>query len=137
MFATGCFSFARARWRSKRISMSALRILAMAAAPTALAYALAERVAPELGNLTASAVLGWFAWYTATRTVPGMLRSFRDEMNAARQDFRSDTAALRDQLACEREYRHRDNAAIARALNRLSRATARFETRRADSSESH
>lgn len=90
-----------------------------------VALALAESVSPELGNLTASAVLGWYAWYTATRTMPGMLRTFRDEMSAARQDFRQDCAALREQLACEREYRHRDNAAMARALNRLSRATAR------------
>jgi hypothetical protein len=91
-----------------------------------VAFVLAETVAPELGNVTASAVLGWYAWYTATRTTPGMLRSFRDEMNAARQDFRNDSAALREQLACEREYRHRDSAAIARALNRLSRATSRM-----------
>ncbi len=90
-----------------------------------MAVNFAEMLAPELGNLTASAVLGWYAWYTATRTTPGMLRSFREEMHAARQDFRTETAAQRDQLACEREYRHRDSAAIARALNRLSRATAR------------
>jgi hypothetical protein len=93
-----------------------------------VALVMAETVAPELGNFTASAVLGWYAWYTATRTMPGMLRSFRDEMHAARQDFRNDSAALREQLACEREYRHRDSAAIARALNRLSRATRRFAT---------
>ncbi|MDZ4780086.1 MAG: hypothetical protein SGJ19_07535 [Planctomycetia bacterium] len=92
---------------------------------TLMAMNLADAVAPELGNLTASAVLGWYAWYTATRTTPGMLRSFREEMNAARQDFRSETAAQRDQLACEREYRHRDSAAIARALQRLAKATAR------------
>lgn len=91
-----------------------------------VALALAEAVAPELGNLTASAVLGWYAWYTATRTMPGLLRSFREEMNAARHDFRGESAALREQLACEREYRHRDNAAIAKALNRLSRATAQL-----------
>lgn len=95
-------------------------------APAVLAVAFAESVAPELGNLTASAVLGWYAWYTSTRTVPGMLRSFREEMNGARQDFRAETAALRDQLACEREYRHRDGAAMAQALNRLSRATIRL-----------
>lgn len=105
-----------------------------------MAVNLAELVAPELGNLTASAVLGWYAWYTATRSTPGMLRSFRDEMHAARQDFRTETAAQRDQLACEREYRHRDNAAIARALNRLSRATARVNAERSPApaaAESH
>jgi len=90
---------------------------------TLLAVNLADAVAPELGNLTASAVLGWYAWYTATRTMPGMLRSFRDEMTAARQDFRNETAAQRAELAVEREYRHRDNAAIAKALNRLARAS--------------
>ncbi len=92
---------------------------------TLLAVNLADAVAPELGNLTASAVLGWYAWYTATRTTPGMLRSFREEMTAARQDFRNETAAQRAELAVEREYRHRDNTAIARALNRLAKATAR------------
>jgi len=89
-----------------------------------LAVNLADAVAPELGNLTASAVLGWYAWYTATRTMPGMLRSFREEMTAARQDFRNETAAQRAELAVEREYRHRDNAAIAKALHRLAQATA-------------
>lgn len=106
-----------------------MRLLALLLGPATLAFAIAESVAPELGNLTASAALGWYAWYTATRTVPGLLRTFREEMHAARQDFRADTAALREQLACEREYRHRDSEAIARALRQLSRASSRWDER--------
>ena len=34
---------------------------------------------PDLGNLTATAVLGWYAWHTASKSIPGIVRSFREE----------------------------------------------------------
>lgn len=75
---------------------------------------------PEIGNLTATAILGWYAWHTASRTIPGLVRAFRDEMAAERADCRSAREALHQELAAERALRHADRLAIVAAVDELA-----------------
>ena len=70
----------------------------------------------EWGNLTATAVLGWYVWHTSTRTLPALVRAFREEMAAARADFHAEQTALRMELAAERTQRHEDQQLVADAL---------------------
>jgi hypothetical protein len=70
----------------------------------------------EWGNLTATAVLGWYVWHTSTRTLPALVRAFREEMSAARADFLAEQASLRLELAAERTQRHEDQLLVAEAL---------------------
>jgi hypothetical protein len=80
---------------------------------------LADAPLPELGNLTATAILGWYAWHTASRAIPGLVQHFRDEAAAARDDFRQEREAFHEALRQEREQRHADNAAIVDTLREL------------------
>lgn len=74
----------------------------------------------EFGNLTATAVLGWYAWHTAAKTIPTILRAFRDEMAAMRTEFRTERESLHAQLTAERIQRHHDHLGLVDALNDLS-----------------
>lgn len=60
------------------------------------AYALA---APELGNFSSTAILGWYAWHTASKTIPGLVRSFREELAAERRQRQAHHEALAAMLA--------------------------------------
>ena len=75
---------------------------------------------PDLGNVTATAVLGWYAWHTATRTIPSLIENFREEMAAARYEFRAEREAMRGELSAERRERHADSAAMVGALRELA-----------------
>ncbi len=74
----------------------------------------------DVGNLTATALLGWFAWFTATRTIPSLVRSFREELKNERQEFRRDREVFREELAEERMQRHADSMGMAEALHELT-----------------
>lgn len=50
----------------------------------------------DLGNLTATGILGWYAWHTASRTIPGLVKDFRDEAREQRETFK-------EQMRIERE----------------------------------
>lgn len=75
---------------------------------------------PELSNLTATALLGWYAWHTATRTLPAMVRSFRDEMAAMRAEYGVEREAFHRELTAERVQRHADHLATIESLNELA-----------------
>ncbi len=75
---------------------------------------------PDLGNLTATAILGWYAWHTASRTIPGLLADFRAELAARRTECAADREAFRRELAEERTQRHADNLSIVETLQRLA-----------------
>ena len=79
---------------------------------------------PDVGNLTATAILGWYAWHTASKTIPGLLTSFREEMAAHREELRANAEAFRNEMTAERERRYADSMAIVRALDRLSNRLA-------------
>ena len=74
----------------------------------------------DLGNVTATAILGWYAWHTASRTIPSLVKEFRDEMAAARAENRADREAFRGELAEERHCRHADIVAVLGALKELT-----------------
>lgn len=86
-----------------------------------LAAWLAELPAPDVGNLTATAILGWYAWHTASHTLPALVRNFREELAAMRDDARSARETFRQALAEERAQRRADQAAVVEVLHTLSR----------------
>jgi Spy/CpxP family protein refolding chaperone len=61
----------------------------------------AEAASPNLpavdfGNLTSTAILGWYAWHTTTRAIPQLVADFRQELQEHREAFRRELAAERD-----------------------------------------
>lgn len=66
-----------------------------------LAQLLADAELPKLpsldfGNLTATAILGWYAWHTTTRTIPQLVADFRQELHELRETFRQELQAERE-----------------------------------------
>ena len=59
-----------------------------------LAGFLAQLPLPEVGNLTATAMLGWYAWHTVARTIPELVTNFRVELAAERSDHRAAIESL-------------------------------------------
>lgn len=53
----------------------------------------------DFGNLTATAILGWYAWHTQTRTIPKMQDDFRSAIEKQRDDFREELIAERTAIA--------------------------------------
>jgi hypothetical protein len=109
------------------LSLSCLLLAALAPAPL-----------PDVGNLSAVAILCWFAWHTATKSVPQLVTQFRDEMAetraafdaqrladreelaAMRAELMADRVAFRDELGRERDGRHDDHRAIVAVLSELT-----------------
>jgi hypothetical protein len=75
---------------------------------------------PDFGALSATAVLAWYAWHTATHTLPELVRAFREEMAALRSDCAAEREALHAGLAAEREQGHADHLLLADALRELT-----------------
>ena len=63
---------------------------------------LAQLPLPEVGNLTATAMLGWYAWHTVARTIPDLVSNFRAELSAERADHRAAIESLCRELAALR-----------------------------------
>ncbi|MBS0207790.1 MAG: hypothetical protein JSS27_02450 [Planctomycetes bacterium] len=74
----------------------------------------------DFGNLTATAILGWYAWHTVAKTIPGIIRAFREETSALRAECRDEREALYVELSAERQQRHHDTLAVVAALHELS-----------------
>lgn len=89
----------------------------------------------ELGNLTATAILGWYAWHTASRTIPGLLADFRSELAAARTDHRADCEMFRAELAAERNLRRDDQLRLLAALREMTDRWAAPATNDEDSED--
>ena len=75
---------------------------------------------PDLGNVTATAILGWYAWHTASKTIPELLEAFREELATTRREGRVERETLREELNAERIERHSDHMAIVEALHELA-----------------
>ncbi len=45
----------------------------------------ADQPFSQVGNLTATAILGWYAWHTATKTIPQLVENFRRELATERE----------------------------------------------------
>lgn len=82
-----------------------------------------------IGNVTATAMLGWYAWHTATKTIPVLVQNFREELAAERSANRQDREAFFSELSQERTQRHTDQAAIASALVAISSQLGEREKR--------
>jgi hypothetical protein len=74
----------------------------------------------NVSNLTATAILCWYAWHTVARTLPNIVKAFRDEMARMRAEYRSERECLYAVIAAEREQVHDDHLAIIDSLNQLS-----------------
>jgi hypothetical protein len=74
----------------------------------------------QLSNLTATAILGWYAWYTATKAVPQLVDNFRHELATERSQHRTDRDAFLVEMAQQRVERHNDTTAIVLAVNELT-----------------
>jgi hypothetical protein len=81
----------------------------------------------ELSNLTATAVLGWYTWHTATKTIPQLVHHFRNELAAQRHEHRLDRDVFLHEMANERVQRQNDAATIMRAVNELVTSTDRLK----------
>jgi hypothetical protein len=75
----------------------------------------------EFSNLTATAVLGWFAWHTATKTLPQLVENFRRELAAERAQHRADRDAFLREMAAQREQRHHDHTALQDSIDSLTK----------------
>ena len=74
----------------------------------------------QLSNLTATAILGWYAWFTATRTIPQLVESFRHELATERSQHRTDRDAFLYEMTQQRNQRHADSTAVILAVNELA-----------------
>jgi hypothetical protein len=77
-------------------------------------------LAPDLGNATATAILGWYAWHTAARTIPHLVQASREEMASVRADHRAENEAMREEMAAERVQRRSDHMLMVEALRDLT-----------------
>lgn len=59
----------------------------------------------ELSNITATAILGWYAWHTSTRTVPGLITEFRQDLANQRAGQRAERDAFLLEIAEQRMER--------------------------------
>jgi hypothetical protein len=53
----------------------------------------APSIVQSIGSLTATGILGWYAHHTATRTIPSLVKDFREELAAEREAGRQDREA--------------------------------------------
>lgn len=77
-----------------------------------------------LGSASATALLGWYAWHTATKTIPNLVNDFRAEMKESREACATEKQghldAFRAELREERQHREASSTRIATALDKLS-----------------
>jgi hypothetical protein len=50
---------------------------------------------PDFGNITATAILGWYAWHTASKTIPNLVNDFRAESKEMRETFKAEMKEAR------------------------------------------
>ena len=82
---------------------------------------MSELLVPDVSNITATAILGWYAWHTASKTIPQLLAAFRQELAETRGECQGEREVWREEFAAERRQRREDHLAIVDALNDLSR----------------
>ncbi len=81
----------------------------------------------DFSNLTATAILGWYAWHTVSKTMPNLIRAFREETGVLRAECRDECGALFEQLSAERQQRHHDTLAVVEAMHELSSRVASLD----------
>src|SRR5436190_1448285 len=96
-----------------------MKLIAFPLLAAAIVAMVAQPPVAELSNLSATAILGWYAWHTATKTLPMLVENFRAELTTERMQNRADRTAFLGELAEERARRHADSAAMVQAIERL------------------
>ena len=99
-----------------------MKLLLLPLAATSLLALTTDPPISGLSNLTATAILGWYAWQTATRTVPQLVADFRAELAAARDDHHHDRDTFFAEMSQERAARRADNNAMIQSLRDLTSA---------------
>lgn len=74
----------------------------------------------DFGALSATAVLGWYAWHTANHMIPELVRAFREETAAQRAECAAEREALHAELVEQRRERHADQQLLAQAVADLA-----------------
>jgi hypothetical protein len=97
-----------------------MKLLLFPVAAGTLFALVAEPPLAEFSNLTATAVLGWYAWHTATRTLPQLVEDFRRELAAERALHRTDRDCFLREMAAERAQRHTEHTALKDAVDSLT-----------------
>jgi hypothetical protein len=97
-----------------------MKLLLIPIAAGTLFALVAEPPLAEFSNLTATAVLGWYAWHTATRTLPQLVEDFRRELAAERALHRTDRDCFLRELAAERHQRQTEYAALKDSVDSLT-----------------
>lgn len=63
---------------------------------------------PDFGSLTATAILGWYAWHNTNYTLPSIVKDFREELQIERKVNDDNQREIRAQFFQElreaREY---------------------------------
>jgi len=75
----------------------------------------------QFGSLSATAILGWYAWHTASQTIPNLVAAFREEMASARAECAAERERLYAELGAQRQQQHSDHGELVAALAELSR----------------
>jgi hypothetical protein len=75
---------------------------------------------PDVSNLTATAMLGWYAWHTASRTIPDLVANFRAELAAERDDHRAAVECFCHELRAQRESRDAHHRELVNAIEKLT-----------------
>ena len=74
----------------------------------------------DFSALTATAVLGWYAWHTTYFTIPHLVTAFREECSAMRAESAEERVALHAELSAERNQRHTHHVMVVEALRDLA-----------------
>lgn len=51
----------------------------------------------EIGSLTSSGILVWYAWHTTNNTIPGLAKTFSETIDKMRDEFREELALQRQE----------------------------------------
>ena len=94
--------------------------LATIALSVPLASLAADVPLPDVSNLTATAMLGWYAWHTASRTIPDLVANFRAELAAERDIHRATIECFCHELKSERDTRDNHHRELIAAIEKLS-----------------
>ncbi len=100
--------------------MKTLLTLATIALSVPLAGLAADVPLPDVSNLTATAMLGWYAWHTASRTIPDLVAHFRAELADERNNHRATIECFCHELKSERDTRGSHHRELITALEKLS-----------------
>ncbi len=94
--------------------------LATIAFSVPLAGVAADVPLPDVSNLTATAMLGWYAWHTASRTIPELVANFRAELAAERDDHGAAVECFCHELRAQRSDRDGHHRELIAAIEQLA-----------------